>query len=291
MSRRVGAAVAASVVTALALTSCSGGGTTGTSGAAGGSTGAPVKGGTLANRARSADIISMDKTNDFQNESIWHIEQIMEPLYTVTPDGKSARALARHELHPVEGQQTYTFKLRPGVKFSNGKPMTSADVKFSIDDARKTGEGLGLHQRRDQEHHRPRSDHGRGQAQVPVGPVHRRHRAVRERHHPEQLRRPNRARSSTTTRSARARSCGTSGSVGPVGDAVRTRTTGRRASRYLNSVSRGRTSPTRTPGAAVAGRPDPDRRVADLVNSINALKTRPASTMTLSRPRELTTSP
>ena len=38
-------------------------------------------------------------------------------------------------------KKTYTFTLRTGVKFSNGKPMTSADVKFSIDQNRKATKG------------------------------------------------------------------------------------------------------------------------------------------------------
>src|SRR3954452_23615347 len=29
--------------------------------------------------------------------------------------------------------QTYTFRLRPGVKFHNGRQLTSADVKYSIE--------------------------------------------------------------------------------------------------------------------------------------------------------------
>ena len=37
----------------------------------------------------------------------------------------------------------YTFKLRKGVRFSNGKAMTAADVKFSIDDARAQDQGWG----------------------------------------------------------------------------------------------------------------------------------------------------
>lgn len=32
-----------------------------------------------------------------------------------------------------EDQKTYTFKLRQGVKFHDGKPVTSADIKFSYD--------------------------------------------------------------------------------------------------------------------------------------------------------------
>jgi peptide/nickel transport system substrate-binding protein len=36
--------------------------------------------------------------------------------YSVSPDGK-----------------TYTFHLRPGIKFSNGQPVTAQDIKFSLD--------------------------------------------------------------------------------------------------------------------------------------------------------------
>ena len=38
----------------------------------------------------------------------------------------------------------YTLKLRRGVRFSNGNAMTSADVKFSIDDARAQDKGWGF---------------------------------------------------------------------------------------------------------------------------------------------------
>jgi peptide/nickel transport system substrate-binding protein len=40
-------------------------------------------------------------------------------------------------------KKTYTFTLRPGVKFSTGQPMTSADVKFSIDQASAAAKGWG----------------------------------------------------------------------------------------------------------------------------------------------------
>ena len=80
----------------------------------------------------------------FQNESIWLAEQIMEPLYTVTADGKSEKPWLATSYTISNGGKTYTFKLRQGVKFSNGQPMTSADVKFSIDDARAQTKGWGF---------------------------------------------------------------------------------------------------------------------------------------------------
>src|SRR6516164_4362973 len=50
----------------------------------------PQRGGSIT-IARQEDSQSFDKTNVFQNESIWLAEQIMEPLYTVTADGKSEK--------------------------------------------------------------------------------------------------------------------------------------------------------------------------------------------------------
>lgn len=139
MSRRVGAAaVAASLVSALALASCSGGGGT-AAGGGGDATGAPVKGGTLT-MARSADIISMDKTTTFDNNSIRVMEQIMEPLFHASPDGTKVEPWLATGYKASPDGLTYTITLRDGVTFSDGTPMTSADVKFSIDENSKTAD-------------------------------------------------------------------------------------------------------------------------------------------------------
>jgi len=102
----------------------------------------PKRGGHIT-IARIEDSISFDKTNVFQNESIWIAEQIMEPLYTVARDGKTLKPFLATGYKASKDGKTYTFKLRSGVKFSNGKPMTAADVKFSIDDARAQAKGWG----------------------------------------------------------------------------------------------------------------------------------------------------
>ncbi|MGH3083083.1 MAG: ABC transporter substrate-binding protein [Gaiellaceae bacterium] len=93
--------------------------------------------------ARQEDSQSFDKTNVFQNESIWLTQQINESLYTVAPDGKTLKPWLATSYKVSKNGKKYTFKLRKGVRFSNGKAMTAADVKFSIDDARAQDKGWG----------------------------------------------------------------------------------------------------------------------------------------------------
>jgi peptide/nickel transport system substrate-binding protein len=85
----------------------------------------------------------MDLTNVFDNESIWVFEQIYQMLYTVTPDGKSLVPQLATGYTVSPDKKTYTFTLRSGVKFSTGQPMTSADVKFSLDKSRAAAKGWG----------------------------------------------------------------------------------------------------------------------------------------------------
>ncbi len=106
------------------------------------STATPKRGGHIT-IARIEDSTSFDKTNVFQNESIWLTEQINESLYEAGNDGKTLKPWLATSYTKSKDGKTYTFKLRQGVKFSNGKAMTSADVKFSIDDARAQAKGWG----------------------------------------------------------------------------------------------------------------------------------------------------
>src|SRR6201985_3541716 len=126
---------------------CSSGGAGGGASAAGAATaaasaGTPVHGGNLV-IARTADSQSMNNTTVFDNESIWIFEQIFQTLYTVTPNGKGVQPMLATSYKVSADKKTYTFTLRPGVKFSTGQPMTSADVKFSIDQASAAAKGWG----------------------------------------------------------------------------------------------------------------------------------------------------
>jgi peptide/nickel transport system substrate-binding protein len=139
MTYRTVAGMALAAVGALVL--MAGCGSAGSStGTAGGSGGGPVHGGNLVFDAVQ-DAQSMNNTTVFDNNSIWIFEQIFQPLYTVTSNGKGVIPWLATSYTMSADKKTYTFKLRPGVKFSTGKPMTSADVKFSIDQNRKATQG------------------------------------------------------------------------------------------------------------------------------------------------------
>lgn len=118
----------------LVLAACSDNGSTGTSANADGT------GGDLT-IVRAGDSLSMDNTTVFSNDSIWVFQQMFESLYEVTPDGKGVQPLLAESHTVSEDKLTWTFKLKQGVTFSNGQPMTAEDVKFSLDKARATEGG------------------------------------------------------------------------------------------------------------------------------------------------------
>jgi peptide/nickel transport system substrate-binding protein len=136
MRRKVRVLIASAlVVVPLVLAGCGSGIGTG-SGASGSSK--PVYGGNLV-IDRAIDAVSMNKTTTFDNSSIYVMEQIMEPLFTVSNNGQSIEPWLATGYTVSPNKLTYTIKLRSGVKFSNGQPMTAADVKFSLDQNIATG--------------------------------------------------------------------------------------------------------------------------------------------------------
>jgi peptide/nickel transport system substrate-binding protein len=119
------------------LSACSSGSSSGTSSS--GST-SPKKGGDLV-LVRDHDAVDMDKTMVFSNGSLWVYEQMYEPLVAMTDDGLGVKPWLAESYQLAADNMSCTFKLRPGVKFHNGQPMTSADVKFSIDQSSATKGG------------------------------------------------------------------------------------------------------------------------------------------------------
>lgn len=78
-----------------------------------------------------------------QNDSIFPQQQIYEPLYMISQDGKTVSPWLARSATQSTDKLTWTIKLRRDIKFSDGTPMTSADVKFSLDIATK-GDGWGF---------------------------------------------------------------------------------------------------------------------------------------------------
>jgi peptide/nickel transport system substrate-binding protein len=109
---------------------------------ASGGNGKPVYGGNLV-FANPQDAQSMDESTVFDNNSIWILEQITQPLFTVTKNGKGVMPWLATGYTEAPNGLSYTLKLRSGVKFSNGTPMTSADVKFSLEQTMAASAGWG----------------------------------------------------------------------------------------------------------------------------------------------------
>lgn len=77
---------------------------------------------------------TLDPAKVEDGDTIDLLQQVYEGLVAWSPDNKVEPRLAeKWEISP-DGA-TYTFTLRSGVKFHNGKDLTSADVKWSIERA------------------------------------------------------------------------------------------------------------------------------------------------------------
>src|SRR5436309_19692 len=81
--------------------------------------------------AQGGDIANLDPHLSTSSNDIRISFNIFDNLTSRRPDGKLAPGLATE--WKLQGQTAWVFKLRSGVKWHNGDPFTSADVKFSID--------------------------------------------------------------------------------------------------------------------------------------------------------------
>ena len=89
------------------------------------------RGGTIT-IGRPEEPLTLDPFIPSDNGSIYAIAQICEPLVSADKDGTGlVPGLAKSWAVSDDGL-TYTFTLRDGLKFSDGKPLTGADVKFSL---------------------------------------------------------------------------------------------------------------------------------------------------------------
>src|SRR5215470_14157291 len=81
--------------------------------------------------AQGGDVARFDPHYSTSSNDIRVSFNLFDNLTSRHPDGKLYPGLATE--WKLEGQTTWRFKLRPGVKFHNGDPFSSADAKFSIE--------------------------------------------------------------------------------------------------------------------------------------------------------------
>jgi peptide/nickel transport system substrate-binding protein len=81
--------------------------------------------------AQGGDIAFLDPHMSTSSNDIRISFNIFDNLTSRRPDGKLNPALATE--WKLQGQQTWVFKLRQGVKWHNGDPFSSADVKYSLE--------------------------------------------------------------------------------------------------------------------------------------------------------------
>src|SRR6266480_2815935 len=131
------------VALALAAAGCGGSGTTGSSGGSSGSGGTTATVSTLV-IANAVKVDTLDPEANSVNESIWLDQnlysRLLQPNATGTallPDLATSWDISANGL-------SYTFHLRPDAKFSNGSPVTAADVVYSIERSRKFSGGWGF---------------------------------------------------------------------------------------------------------------------------------------------------
>jgi peptide/nickel transport system substrate-binding protein len=98
-----------------------------------GTASAQKRGGTL-NAGVELDIGGFDplKVGVFQTSTLIAASLIFDTLTTLDENGEARPKLALSWTHS-DDMKTWTFKLRPGVKFQDGTPFNAAAVKFGID--------------------------------------------------------------------------------------------------------------------------------------------------------------
>src|ERR671930_2567242 len=117
-----------------AIAACGGGG-----GGNSSSQGAPVSGGKLrsggalrvgATGGGAKDTIDAHRpTADTDIMRVWNL---YESLAVRTPDFSKLEMLLAESIEPDKRPDSWTIRLKPGLTFHNGKPVTAEDVIFSL---------------------------------------------------------------------------------------------------------------------------------------------------------------
>jgi peptide/nickel transport system substrate-binding protein len=139
--RKTGPVLISASLVALLLSACGGGGGSkkaslqGSQGASHSTAcvGTPTRGGNLVYE-RQAEVQTLDPLGILNgNGDIFSYNLIYSGLVRSDPNGSTKLEGSLADSWKVSnGGKTYTFHLRPGIKFSNGQPVTAQDVAWSL---------------------------------------------------------------------------------------------------------------------------------------------------------------
>lgn len=82
--------------------------------------------------ALEKSISNLDAQVTSTGDSILYAWQVYDTLYGFDPTGNLVPRMASAVKVSPDGR-SYTFTLRPGIRFHNGDPLTAADVKYSLE--------------------------------------------------------------------------------------------------------------------------------------------------------------
>lgn len=128
-------------IAALALIAAGCGGSS--AGPAGGSSGSASAVSTLV-IANAVKVDTLDPEANSVNESIWLDQNLYSRLLQPNPTGTGLLPDLATSWTISKDGLTYTFRLRPDAKFSDGSPVTAADVVYSINRSRHFSGGWGF---------------------------------------------------------------------------------------------------------------------------------------------------
>lgn len=128
---RLGATLVMAVVIGAAIAGCGGGG------ASTGKSDQPAQPGGVLHIAQFAEPETLNPPENISFGGLFIGPQINETLFKYSEAGKFVPLLATGYKRAAD-DKTWTIDLRHGVRFSNGEPMTAADVVFTINQVHKS---------------------------------------------------------------------------------------------------------------------------------------------------------
>ena len=96
------------------------------------SAGEPTRGGELK-VSQGVFHEGWDPDAALEMSSIQYIQHVMEPLIRASADGETLEPGLAESWEYDEDALTFTFTLQPGAAFSDGTPVTTADIEFSVE--------------------------------------------------------------------------------------------------------------------------------------------------------------